>query len=192
MKFLKTLLLFLSTTFVFGQEGIAPNYNRSNPGPTEERKTASDNFLARSGTLIEKRFYEVGKINKGLVVSVVKLKDLNKNEGFCFLKLESNDLIGIKEGKATLDEDEVDGFLKSLKLIKVTILSTRDTYTEVVYNSRGYFSAGAYYEEKKQRWKAFMQLQNYNNKTFMSLEVETIDALISLVEKAKEEMKIKI
>jgi len=186
-NFIALLATILFYTVSFAQDKPAP-INRSNPGPTEERLTESDKFLKRAGTLIEKRFYYIGK-TRAIAFEVIKLKDLNSNDYYSALSLESKDITGLREGKAVLDEDEVDGFLKTLKLLQSVVKTQRDTYSEVTYKSRGYFTAGAYYDEKRLRWKPFVQLLNYSDKTWIPIDDTVIGEMIVLVENAKIEMK---
>jgi hypothetical protein len=54
---------------------------------------------------------------------------------------------------ASLDSDEIEGLIKSIKNLKTNVFpSTRDTYTEVTNKSRTGFETRAYYDIGKLKW----------------------------------------
>lgn len=179
MKSLTTLLLTLliATATVYGQEKQKP-------------LSKADQFSAKSGTLIEKQFVEIGKM-KSVTVKVLKLKDLNDTATKTALRLEYEYRNGyaIDTKTASLDSDELDGLIKSIKNLQANIFtSTRDTYTEVTFKSRTGFEAGAFYDTAKSKWVAYIQLSSDDNKSSVFLNPEDFTTFLALIEQAKAKM----
>jgi hypothetical protein len=147
-------------------------------------------FSAKAGTLIEKQFIDIGKC-KSVEVKVLKLKDLNDNSGFSALRLEYESVSSYSTDTkiASLDKDEIDGLIKSIKNLQTNVFSTtRDIYTEVTFKSRTGFECGAYFDVSKGLWKAYMQLEKYDSKSNVFLSVDELSTFLSLVESAKLKM----
>jgi hypothetical protein len=88
---------------------------------------------------------------------------------------------------AFLDKDEVDGLVKSLNIIKTSVLpSTRDSYTEIEFRSRSGFPAGAFYSDNK--WSAFLKLEKYDSGSYVFLKPEDLDTLATLLQQAKAQL----
>ena len=116
--------------------------------------TLSDSFATRNGQLIEKNIYNIG-VFKDLNLTVIKYKDLFSNATYSSLKFKPLKLrhSGSELTLSALDKDEVPKFLSSIKMLKDKVLkSTRDTYTEIIFNSRSGFLVGAYYETETKKW----------------------------------------
>lgn len=65
-----------------------------------------------------------------------------------------------------LDEDEIDGRMKSLKMVQDKILQTAAAnYTEVNFRSRSESAAGCF--SKKDTWTTFMKLEKFDSYTFV-------------------------
>jgi hypothetical protein len=156
----------------------------------EKQLSNAEIFSAKAGTLIEKQFIDVGKC-KSVEVKVLKLKDLNDGTGFSALRLEYEYVSSYSTDTkiASLDKDEIDGLIKSIRNLQTNVFtSTRDVYTEVTFKSRTGFECGAYYEVGKGIWKAYMQLEKYDSKSNVFLNVEELSTFLSLVEQAKLKM----
>ena len=85
--------------------------------------------------------------------------------------------------KAMLDADEIDGLLKSIKVMKDRIFpSTSDTYSEVTYRSRAGFEAGCYWS--KDKWTTYLKLEKYDGKSYVFLGQEDFTTLYELLVQA--------
>lgn len=174
MKFTKTILalggLFLLTTaLAFGQ--------------TKEKLTQAEEFGAQAGTLIEKQFIDIGKV-KGVKVRVNIFKDLNSGISESALRFEYLDT-----KIATLDTDEIDGLIKSIKNLLTNVFpTTREIYTEITYRSKSGFEAGAYYSIEKGKWITYLQIEGWDRGSMVFLTPEDFSTLLELLEQAKLKM----
>lgn len=117
----------------------------------EKELSNAETFSNQSGSLIEKQFIPIGKI-KGVEVSVMKIKDLNSNVSKSALRFEYEykSQYTTDSKIAVLDNDEIEGLVKSMNnMIASVFNSTRTVYTEVNFMSRTGFKAGCYFDVKK-------------------------------------------
>lgn len=178
-RFLVLSLLAIST-FGFAQT----------PATKEKQLSNAEVFSAKSGTLIEKQFLDIGKL-KTVEVKILKLKDLNDGTAKSALRLEYeySGRYSSDTKVALLDSDELDGLIKSIKNLQTNVFpSKRDVYTEIIYRSRTGFEAGAFYSTDKAEWVTYMQLEKYDKDSMVFLTVEDFATLLSLVEQAKTKM----
>ncbi|RZK73821.1 MAG: hypothetical protein EOO85_16530 [Pedobacter sp.] len=150
--------------------------------------TEADQFSRRSGTLMEKQVYEIGKV-KRFHVSVNKYKDLSTGEYLGAIRIGYQNFGVNSSRSAILDSNEVDGFLKSLKLLKAQLSTKRSTYTEIKYKSRAYFEAGGFFDDKRQTWKLYMQLFTYDALSFTLIPQDELDGFIEIIEQSVIELK---
>ena len=88
---------------------------------------------------------------------------------------------------AMLDADEIDGLMKSIKLIQDKVLiTTPATYTEVYYRSRSGFEAGCY--TSKGSWSCYLKLEKYDSKSYVWINAEELTKLYGILEQAKLKM----
>lgn len=172
-----TGIFLLATTATFAQT-------------KEKELTQAEQFSSQAGTLIERQFLEVGKI-KGIEVKVLKYKDLNSGTSKSALRFEYEYKSSYStDTKITsLDADEIDGLIKSIKNLQTNVFtSTKDVYTEVTFKSRTGFEAGAYFSPDKSKWTAYLQIEKYDRNSLVFLSTEDFSTLLSLVEQAKAKM----
>lgn len=180
MKHLTTILftILIASAAVYGQD------------TKEKQLSNADQFSAKAGTLIEKQFIDIGQV-KGVQVKVLKLKDLNDGTTKTALRLEYEYKSSYSTDTkiASLDSDEIEGLIKSIKNLQTNVFtSTRDTYTEVTFKSRTGFEAGAYYDTGKSKWTAYMQLSKYDSKSSVFLNTDDFSTFLTLIEQAKTKM----
>jgi len=150
----------------------------------------ADQFSAQAGKLIEKQFIDVGKI-KGVEIDVVKFKDLLSNTSVSSLRFEYTvkATYTTDTKRASLDLDEIDGLVKSIKLLQTEVIpSKRDTYTEVTFSSRTGLQAGAYFDVKKSSWEGYLQIEKHDSKSLVFLTVDDLGELARLIESAVPKM----
>lgn len=88
---------------------------------------------------------------------------------------------------AMLDADEIDGLMKSIKLIQEKVLvTTPATYTEVNYRSRSGFEAGCF--TSKGSWSCYLKLEKFDGKSYVWINTEDLANLYSILEQAKTKM----
>lgn len=177
MKHLLIIILAISLTSL--------SYGQSK----EKELSKAEQFSAKAGTLIQKKFIDVGTIKKSNI-KVVHYTDLISSETISSVRFEYD--VASKYSTdtkiASLDADEIDGLIKSIKMIQEKIFtSTPTNYTEVTYKSRGGFEAGCYWG--KDNWKTYLKLEKFDGKSYVFLTVEDFPELLSLLEKSKTFLK---
>lgn len=166
---------------------VCTNYAQ---GDTKEKELShAEKFSSKSGTLIQKEFLHVGKINKA-EIKVIYYTDLISLETVSAVRIEyevaSNYSTDTKI--ASLDADEMDGLIKSIKMMQEKVFpETPANYMEISYKSRGGFEAGCYWEKKG--WATYLKLEKYDGKSYVFLKKEDFPELLSLLEKSKEMLK---
>jgi hypothetical protein len=149
-----------------------------------------EEFSAQAGKLIEKQFLSIGKL-KGLRIDVVKFKDLVSGATASTLRFEYDvkKTYTTDTKRASIDADEIEGLIKSLKILKSDVLTTsRDIYTEVIFKSRTGFQAGAYWDLKTSSWKGFIQVEPYSSDSFISMSTNELEELQGYIESAVSKM----
>jgi len=113
----------------------------------EKELSNAEQFSNQAGTLVEKTFINIGKV-KDVKVTVMKIRDLNSDvikNGLRF-EYENKGSYTSDTKIAVLDQDDIDGIVKSMNNMIVNIFNTTKTnYTEVTFKSRSGFEAGCYF-----------------------------------------------
>jgi len=156
----------------------------------QKEATQAEQFSSQAGVLMERQFYEIGKI-KALQVKVLKFKDLNSSASKSSLRFEYDYKSSYSNDTkiAALDFDEIDGLIKSIKNLQTNVFtSIKEVYTEVTFTSRSGFEAGAYYTTEKNKWTAYVQVEKNDRNSMIFLVPEDFETLLSLIEQAKAKM----
>lgn len=155
----------------------------------EQELSNAEKFSAKSGTLMQKEFVSIGEI-KSAKVEVIYYTDLISNTKQSAVKFEYESVGKYTSDTKTavLDADEIDAFIKSIKLIQEKIFpSTPTNYTEVTYKSRGGFEAGCYWS--KGSWSTYLKLEKYDKDSYVFLNKDDFPKLLSLLETAKTKLQ---
>jgi hypothetical protein len=156
--------------------------------PATREQSNIEKFSSKSGTLIQKQFIPLGKL-RTVSVELLVITDLVTNAKVAGVRMEyeAYSSLGSDTKIAFLDADEVDGLVKSINLLKSKVLNTTpDSYTEVVFGSRGGFEAGAYFANGK--WTTFLKLEKYDSHSSVSMKPEDFDQLLDLLQQAKQRL----
>ncbi len=157
--------------------------------PTKEKEISNaEAFSAKAGTLMQKEFVEVGSLKKAKV-QVLYYTDLISSVKKSALKFEVDVVTQYSTDTkvAVLDVDEIDGLMKSIKLMQEKVMITVPTnYTEVYYRSRGGFEAGCF--TSKGAWSCYLKLEKFDGKSYVWLEAADLTTLYGLLEQAKTKM----
>lgn len=158
---------------------------------TQEEKSKSKalEFLSKDGSFILKEFYELGTV-KGVKCEVLILTDVVKNEKIGCLRVETSHYVSYSYGSdtytGTLDYDELDACIKCIKYIQETLLpSSPEIYTESEYKTRDNVKVGAYYDNSKSKWTAFMYTRGYTSKSAAFFDSSNLTELCEMMERAK-------
>ncbi len=134
---------------------------------------------------VSKEFHNIGKV-KGIDCQVLILSDLVSKDKIGCLRLETkyvSSYKSIETYRGTLDFDEIGNCLKCLYYLKDNILmSMPNVDTEVDYKSRDGVRFGAYFNEKKRKWQAFVYTKSYNVKSAEYIDSANIEELINFLE----------
>ncbi|HCM29909.1 MAG TPA: hypothetical protein DHW83_03690 [Bacteroidales bacterium] len=177
-KFLFVIISILTFSVSYGQTDTK-----------EKELSNAEKFSLKAGTLIQKEFIDVGTINK-LKVQVIHYTDLVSNETVSSVRFEYEVASSYSTDTkiASLDADEIDGLIKSIKMMQEKIFAmTPANYTEVTYRSRGGFEAGCYWSNGD--WATYLKLEKYDSKSYVFLKKDDFPALLALLEKAKTMLK---
>ena len=154
----------------------------------EKEQSNAEAFSAKAGTLMQKEFVEIGTVKKAKV-QVLYYTDLISNIKKSALKFEYDVVSSYSTDTkvAILDVDEIDGLMKSIKLMQDKVMLTVPTnYTEVYYRSRGGFEGGCF--TSKGAWSCYLKLEKFDGKSYVWIESADLTTLYGLLEQAKLKM----
>lgn len=152
---------------------------------TDKVLSNAEKFSAKSGTLIQREFVDLGMVDKA-ELKIVHYTDMVSNESISSLRFEYEVASSYSTDTkiASLDSDEIDGLIKSIKLMQEKVFATTPTnYTEVTYKSRGGFEAGCFWS--KGDWSTYLKLEQYDGKSYVFIKKEDFNTMLGLLEKAK-------
>lgn len=175
-KITLNVVILMLTLNSFGQQIAKDKVNE---------QSKAEIFSERVGSLVQKEFIDIGRLKK-CNIQVAKFSDLINGTKFTAIRfeLEYQSSYSSDTKIAMLDEDEIDGLMKSIKLIQEKILPIKATnYTEVNFKSRSGFIAGCY--SKKDSWTAFMKLEKYDSNSYVWFDKDDLGTLLTLLEQAK-------
>lgn len=178
MKHLLTPMLLCFALSVFGQNSTAQQ--------KEMTFSNAEKFSDKSGILLQKEFIDLGNVgNLGKCkIQVAIFTDLISKNSVKAVRLEYY-YPGDDNAKiALIDADEVDGALKSIKMLKESTFTTQpENYTEVYFTSRSGFCVGAFYANKK--WTTFMEIKRGGYHSYVSIKEDDFTNLYALFQQAK-------
>jgi len=167
------IVLIFGTTTLFAQA--------QQKKEQEQEQSNAEKFSTKTGTLLEKEFVKIGEV-KEAQISVVYYTDLINNTKDKAVKFEHG-----SANTAVLDADEIDGLIKSIKLIQEKIFPTQTTnYIEVTFRSRSGFEAGCYWHEGN--WSTYLKF-SYTSNPYVFLTKDDFPTLLNLLEQAKAKLQ---
>ncbi len=176
MKNTTLTILLLVSNIIFSQDQKIKSYQSN-----------AEIFSAKSGTLIEKQFIDIGS-SKKVKLQIIKYTDMISGDSISALLLEHASKNQYYAGmKAILDSDEIDGLIKSIKIINEEILDiVPKNYTEITYKSRSDLKAGCFWYNKK--WSLYIQLDKRDFKTNIKLNREEMLEISELLSRVKTQL----
>lgn len=156
---------------------------------SETSQSKVETFSLKTGSLIKKEFVDIETIKKVQIQNLTITDLLTKTE-VKGIKLETS--VYKSYGSATkscfLDADEIDGFIKSGRLLLQELATSKtDNYIEYQFTSRDGFQSGAYINEKKE-WKYFLRLDKYDSDTYVWLVRDDFERIVNAIENAKSKL----
>lgn len=176
--FVTLISILLNGVFCYGQTDLAKAKDESN----------AEKFSNRSGVLIQKTFEDVGTIKK-CEIQVARFQDLISNQktnGIRF-EYEYKSSYSSDTKLALLDADEIEGLIKSIKIIQEKILPNSSTnYTEVSFRSRSGFEAGCF--TNKGSWSTYIKLEKYDSNSYIFMDKDDLGQLLLLLQQAQSKL----
>jgi hypothetical protein len=161
----------------------------------EESTSTTLQFMKTSGSFFVKEFYDLSTI-KGVECKVLIITDVVLNKKIGCMRLETSYRSSYNSSPdtyvGTLDYDELDACIRSLRYLKDNIISAeKEVYTEAEYKSRDKVTIGAYFDQDKNTWTAYVQTKSYTSRSMKFFDSDNLQALATEMEKAKTMIKEK-
>lgn len=155
----------------------------------QDTKSKTLEFMAKDGSFIKKEFFDMGKV-KGVKCDILIITNIVNQQKMGCLRLETSYSSSYSSSPdtyiGTLDYDEIDACVKSLHYIKDNFLpSTPNVYTEAEFKTRDNVKFGAFYNESKKKWSAFVYTKGYTSRSAEFFDSSNIDSLIEIMNQAK-------
>lgn len=186
-------ILLLALSMVLCISGFA----QETKGNDSKSKTVE--FLKKDGALLKKEFFDIGNISYGKSSISVKFQNIlitdvvsKSKVGALRLETEYTSSIGTDTYIGTLDSDELEACIQSVKYLRDNVINQQaTTYTECEYRSRDGVLIGAYsnLRNPEKPWILYVQTKSYTSRSMETLSLDKIDELISLLEKAQAQLK---
>ena len=160
----------------------AQNTGNSLIGPAEA-------FADRKGTILEKRFDEIGKVNQ-LNIQLEFISDLSNSEKMVCLRFDIQLPNNSTGPSALLDSAEVNGLIKFLKYItdNVTKTAPANPNTEISTTDKYNLQIGCYWE-KSNGWIVYIRTDADNPSTETDIPQASIPSLLKTLTLGVSEMK---
>lgn len=165
-----------------------------NEADVDKTESKSLEFMSRGSSLIKKEFYDLGYV-KGLKCEVLIITDLQSKEKLGCLRLETtySGYSTVDTYIGTLDYDEIEDCIRSINYLKDSILpSTPETYTETTYSTRDNIKVGAFYNQKKTSWTAYVYTKSYTSRSSEFFDSASLSLLVDKMTTAKNMIAEKI
>ena len=175
MKKIKlTLAILAISTLTFAQQAAKKEQDKE--------VSNAEKFSERAGTLIQNEFLDIGEIKK-CKIQVSRYTDLISDQKSSAVRFEI-EYSSTGSKAALLDIDEIEGLMKSIKIIQNKIFPTVATnYTEINFKCRSGFQAGCY--SKKDSWSSFLKLVRFDSNSYVFMDKEDLTKLYDILEQAK-------
>ncbi|MBM6993560.1 MAG: hypothetical protein I3J02_09910 [Prevotella sp.] len=155
----------------------------------EKSESKSVAFMASSGSFMKREFIDITTI-KGVEYQILIMTDLLTNHKMGCLRLTTEYTSSYSSSSdtyiGTLDYDELDACIQCLTKLQSDILpSQASVYTEIEYKSRDGVKLGAYYNEKKSAWQAYVYTKGYTSRSASFFNSENIPSILDAMRQAK-------
>lgn len=176
-KYLVLLVTLMLSMTSFAQEKAKDFKSESN----------SVEFMSKNGSFIYKEFFDLPAVKK-IEFQVLVMTDLVDQTKIGCLRLITyyKASYGTSTYIGTLDYDEIDACIQCLEKLNTNILpSTPSSYVEVEYKTKDGVKMGAYYNEDKSIWKAYVYTKGYTSDSAEFINTENITKIIENLKQAK-------
>ncbi|MDF2851660.1 MAG: hypothetical protein K0S31_2345 [Sphingobacterium multivorum] len=152
----------------------------------EKSESKLEIFSSETGSLIERSNSDVGNVGPILIKTSV-LTNLITGTKIKGLRIEKPSTKTYGSNAINfLDEDEIDGILKSIEILTTKVQTAPSNYTEINFQSRSKFEFGAYYDKD---WKYYIQVKKYDSDSIYFIGEKKLQEFGEYVKQAKEQLK---
>lgn len=142
-------------------------------------------FIGRKGTILEKRFDEVGKVGY-LNVQIEYVNDLSNNDKIQCVRFDIQLANNSAGPSALLDTDEVNGLLAFLKNIRENVIKQppADPNTDISFTDKYNFQIGCFWQ-KANGWILYLRTESENPATETDIyqnDIEGFEKILNLAE----------
>jgi hypothetical protein len=152
------------------------------------KETSNAAILAsKSGSLLEIQYIEIGNIDE-VDVRVMKITDHTSGTSLSALRFEYQfaEQVLTQTKIAIVDADEVVPLFKAIKQLQTKVTTSEKlAFTEIKFKSRAGFVVGCSYNPEKSVWTAYLQLNSNDSKSTVTIPLDELSVLQSLVEQAQ-------
>jgi hypothetical protein len=169
--------LLLATFSIYAQ-----NMNNAVSSPAET-------FAGRTGTILEKRFDEVNRINQ-VNIQLEYITDLSNHDKMACIRFDIQVPNNSSGPSALLDSNETNGLINFLKYItaNVTQRAPVDPNTEISITNKYNLQIGCYWQ-KNSGWIVYIRTEADNSQTETDISQADIPALLKTLTLAVSEIK---
>lgn len=166
--------------------GMSPAYAQNTAATVENPAEA---FANRKGTVLEKRFDDVGKVGY-LNVQVEYISDLTSSDKIQCVRFDIELTNNTPGPSAILDTNEVNGLLSFLNYIttKVTNHPPVDPNTDISYTDKYNFQIGCFWQ-KSNGWTLYLRTESENPVTETDILQADVAGLVKILNLAKSEIQ---
>jgi hypothetical protein len=153
---------------------------------TQETSNAAI-IASKSGAFLEIQYIEIGNIDE-VDVRVMKITDHTSGTSLSAMRFEYQfaEQVLTQTKIAIVDADEVGPLLKAIKQLQTKVTTSEKlAFTEIKFKSRAGFVVGCNYNPEKGVWTAYLQLNSNDSKSTVTIPLDELSVLQSLVEQAQ-------
>jgi len=149
----------------------------------------AETFAARKGTILEKRFDEVGKVGM-LNIQVEYISDLSNNDKMRCIRFDIQAGDNTSGPSALLDSNEANEIISFLNSINANVMnhSPVDPNTEISYTTTYNIQVGCFWQ-KNNGWVLFMRIDSQNPATETGFSQSDLGLLLKTLTTAKTEIQ---
>ncbi len=149
----------------------------------------AETFEARKGTILEKRFDEVGKVGS-LNIQIEYITDLTNSDKMQCIRFDIQNTDNSAGPSALLDSNEVNEILNFLKYITTNVTNRPpvDPNTEISFTGKFNMQVGCYWQ-KNNGWILFLRTDAQNPATETTIMQPDMGSLVKILELAKIEIQ---
>ncbi len=154
----------------------------------EDSKSNTVRFSQNEACLIQKEFYSLGQLKGGITFDALVLTNMKTHEktGGVVIKIQfQSSVYGNAEFPGTIDYDELDSCLKSLRTLQDSLtLSSPFTYTEYDISTRDGIMIRVFHHNKK-GWQAIIQTKRNHPDSAKQIDIKELVQVTQFLNDAK-------